>query len=157
MSTEQQARQRVEASEALKAHKESIFYDWPNWDEHLEWIVSAPESEIIDWAKSIEGFAGEKGASEFHKKGGSTTSDAKAAASRANGHKGGRPRKSAAMPSYRVSWAGHYMYVYAEDPEMAAQLASAAGVEDEELRVSQSDVPPGVQVGVQYEGGELQS
>lgn len=25
--------------------------DWPNWDEHLSWLITAPREEIIDWGE----------------------------------------------------------------------------------------------------------
>lgn len=50
---EQQARERVRDSEELTVYEEVIFYDWPNWDEHMEWIATAPEAEIIDWVEDL--------------------------------------------------------------------------------------------------------
>ena len=55
---EQAARTRVENSEALSAHSETIWSDWSNMDEHVEWIANAPEAEIIAWAETIERDAG---------------------------------------------------------------------------------------------------
>lgn len=54
MQTEEIARERVENSEALAIHQATIFYDWPNWVEHMEWVATATESEIIEWATSVE-------------------------------------------------------------------------------------------------------
>lgn len=51
---EAMAQLRVDENPELKPHEAMIFYDWPNWEEHLEWIISAPISEIVDWAESIE-------------------------------------------------------------------------------------------------------
>jgi hypothetical protein len=51
---ERKARQRVQRNRKLKQHESTIFYDWPNWDEHMEWIATAPVSEILDWAETVE-------------------------------------------------------------------------------------------------------
>lgn len=53
-STEEQARARVAAEPQLQAHAATIFYDWPNWTEHIEWIATAPIAEIVEWAAQIE-------------------------------------------------------------------------------------------------------
>ena len=29
--------------------KEFIFADWSNWDEHLDWLLTANQTEIRDW------------------------------------------------------------------------------------------------------------
>ena len=47
------ARNRVGSTPILQAHYDTIFYDWPNWAEHMEWIAMAPVEEIIDWAESV--------------------------------------------------------------------------------------------------------
>lgn len=91
MSHEKQARERVANDAALAAHAETIFYDWPEGDEHLEWIATAPISEIVDWAETVEAFGDSRAASSL----GRRTSKRKADAARANGRKGGRPRKAA--------------------------------------------------------------
>lgn len=26
-----------------------IFADWPNWDEHIEWLLTATRDEIVSW------------------------------------------------------------------------------------------------------------
>ena len=85
------ARIRVEASQALSRHSETIFYDWPEGNEHLHWIATASESEIVDWAETVERAARSAAAAL-----GSIRSERKAAASRENGRKGGRPRKQPA-------------------------------------------------------------
>jgi len=51
--TEGIARHRVEHNEALDEYADEIWYDWPNWGEHVDWIATAPVSEIVAWAKSI--------------------------------------------------------------------------------------------------------
>lgn len=53
-STEDLARARVAAEPQLQAHAATIFYDWPNWTEHIEWIATAPIAEIVEWAAQIE-------------------------------------------------------------------------------------------------------
>lgn len=54
MTHETLARNRVSASVNLAKYESVIFYDWPNWNDHMEWVATAPESEIIDWAQSVE-------------------------------------------------------------------------------------------------------
>ena len=48
------AHRRVRKSPPLREHFETIFYDWPEGDEHLQWIATAPFTEIVDWAQEIE-------------------------------------------------------------------------------------------------------
>ena len=50
----QVAEQRVNNEPKLSQHYDDIFYGWTNWDEHLEWITTAPIEEIVDWAEMIE-------------------------------------------------------------------------------------------------------
>jgi thiaminase len=47
------ARLRVSNSPALKSYEDIIFYDWPEGDEHLTWVATAPIKEIVDWAKTV--------------------------------------------------------------------------------------------------------
>jgi hypothetical protein len=54
MDYEQQARTRVENTPELGSHDTTIFYDRPNWDEHMEWIATAPVAEILNWAETVE-------------------------------------------------------------------------------------------------------
>jgi len=49
----EQATRRVENSDALEPYRDIILYDWPEGEEHLEWIVTADESEILEWASII--------------------------------------------------------------------------------------------------------
>lgn len=51
---EEQARKRVRETPELEPHEAIIFYDWPNWDEHLGWVCKAPIDEIVDWAETTE-------------------------------------------------------------------------------------------------------
>ena len=44
---------RIENSEVLAQYEDIIFSDWNEGEEHLEWVATAPESEIEDWAKGI--------------------------------------------------------------------------------------------------------
>lgn len=58
MSTKQtlreQAKTRVENSEKLSEHRDTIMYDWNEGDEHWAWVINATEDEIIDWAETTE-------------------------------------------------------------------------------------------------------
>lgn len=51
---EYQAYARVAADSQLEYHREKIFYDWPNWDDHMRWVATAPVAEIVEWAVGIE-------------------------------------------------------------------------------------------------------
>lgn len=48
------AREKVENTPGLKAIEDILFYDWPNWNEHMQWIVETPVNKILDWAMSVE-------------------------------------------------------------------------------------------------------
>lgn len=54
MDTEQKARDRVAKSPKLQQYEATIFYDWPNWDEHMTWIATAPIAGIVDWAEAVK-------------------------------------------------------------------------------------------------------
>ncbi len=47
------AQHRYANTPELQPFGDIIFYDWPNWDEHLDWIATAPTAEIVDWAETI--------------------------------------------------------------------------------------------------------
>ncbi len=47
------ARERVSNSDALSAHSETIWSDWSNMNDHVEWIANATEAEIVAWAEGI--------------------------------------------------------------------------------------------------------
>lgn len=40
---------RVHHEPKLWPHREFILGDWPEGDEHLVWVVTAPIEEILDW------------------------------------------------------------------------------------------------------------
>lgn len=44
---------RVERSPNLERYRSVIMYDWPE-TEHWRWITTAPEREVIEWARAIE-------------------------------------------------------------------------------------------------------
>ena len=43
---------RVDASAALRAHRDFILADWPEGDKHWRWVATATESEIISWVEA---------------------------------------------------------------------------------------------------------
>ena len=54
-------RQKWELAEARidkmgfdEREKAVIFYDWPEGDEHFDWLLTATEKEIIDWFESVD-------------------------------------------------------------------------------------------------------
>jgi len=56
MSMRDKAQNRVNEWNKLKAHEETIMYDWPEGDEHWEWVCKAPIAEIVEWAEIVEGY-----------------------------------------------------------------------------------------------------
>jgi len=50
----ERAERRVNRSPQLSQHAETCLYDWPEGDEHYNWIATAKVSEIVDWAKAVE-------------------------------------------------------------------------------------------------------
>lgn len=49
-----EGRARVNGNAKLSAHSKTIFSDWPNWAEHMEWVATASVREIVDWAETVE-------------------------------------------------------------------------------------------------------
>lgn len=45
------AKARVEESSALRPYADMLLADWPEGDEHYEWVLTAPEAELIEWAE----------------------------------------------------------------------------------------------------------
>lgn len=45
----EQAEERVNSDPLLKPHAEFILADWPEGDEHWNWIINATIEEILDW------------------------------------------------------------------------------------------------------------
>ena len=54
MTTYEQAKARVDATPGLVRHSDYILADWPEGEEHWDWVVSAPVAEIVDWASWTE-------------------------------------------------------------------------------------------------------
>ena len=48
------AKARVDASPELEAHRDTILYDWPEGEEHWQWVCTAPVAAIVDWAEVVE-------------------------------------------------------------------------------------------------------
>ncbi len=47
------AEMRIDRMGFDEEEKKVIFYDWPEGDEHLDWLLTAPEKEINDWFDAI--------------------------------------------------------------------------------------------------------
>ena len=47
------AQDRVQNTVRLSPYYSIIFYDWPEGDEHLKWVATAPCGEIVEWAEQI--------------------------------------------------------------------------------------------------------
>jgi len=62
MTIRDKALTRVRSWDKLKAHEDTIMYDWPEGDEHWEWVCKAPTDEIVEWAKGVEDYNAEQDA-----------------------------------------------------------------------------------------------
>lgn len=52
VNTTTAAEVRVSRNENLKPFTDLLLrYDWSNMDEHLEWVATAPEADIVDWCQ----------------------------------------------------------------------------------------------------------
>ena len=40
---------RMKDMNFTKKQMDFIWADWPNWDEHLDWLLIANKQEILDW------------------------------------------------------------------------------------------------------------
>ena len=47
------AQNRVDRTPELRAYEDVIMYDWPEGDEHWQWVAGAPVDEIVDWVETI--------------------------------------------------------------------------------------------------------
>lgn len=48
------AKIRVEADDELATFADIILDDWPEGDEHWQWVTGADKYQIIDWALAID-------------------------------------------------------------------------------------------------------
>jgi hypothetical protein len=53
MHARQTAMERIESSDLLKPYADIIMDDWPSDDTDWQWVATAPEMEIIQWADDI--------------------------------------------------------------------------------------------------------
>ena len=49
---EQQARTRIDEMGFTPEQESFIWNDWPNWNEHIEWLRTASRDEIASWIKA---------------------------------------------------------------------------------------------------------
>ncbi len=49
MTAYEKAEKRIRDSEELSKHWDFILADWAEGDKHWDWVVTATESEILDW------------------------------------------------------------------------------------------------------------
>ena len=47
------AEKRVNETPALEPYRDVILYDWPEGDEHWEWVQTATTRDILLWAEPI--------------------------------------------------------------------------------------------------------
>lgn len=48
----------------LEPYRDIILYDWTEGEEHWRWVVTAPVSEVIDWAEVVRRGEEEQAAAE---------------------------------------------------------------------------------------------
>lgn len=48
----QQAKHRMSEMAFTQAELDFIFADWPNMDDHLDWLLNASREEIESWIKA---------------------------------------------------------------------------------------------------------
>ena len=44
-----QAQRRIDGMNFTETEQDTIWADWPNIDEHYDWLLSASRAEILDW------------------------------------------------------------------------------------------------------------
>jgi len=47
-----QAVARVDSEPRMAPYRDFILADWPEGDEHWQWVIDTATDEIIDWAES---------------------------------------------------------------------------------------------------------
>jgi hypothetical protein len=47
-----QAKRRVQDTPELAEHEAFILDDWPEGEDHWQWVATAPVAEIVDWAEA---------------------------------------------------------------------------------------------------------
>ena len=52
MTDKELAESKINRMKISDYQKEFALADWPNADEHYKWILTADESEIIDWIET---------------------------------------------------------------------------------------------------------
>lgn len=50
----QKIKNRIDATPELEQYEDILIYSWDNFDEHAEWVATAPVAEIIDWAETVK-------------------------------------------------------------------------------------------------------
>jgi len=58
----QAAVERLDTTLELEPFQATCLYDWPNADEHWQWVATAPVAEIVGWARSVEQHSAAAGA-----------------------------------------------------------------------------------------------
>jgi hypothetical protein len=54
MSSYERMMSRIETNaRELEPYEDILTYDWPNAEEHYEWVATAELTEIIDWCITI--------------------------------------------------------------------------------------------------------
>ena len=44
------AERRISDTPELEPYRSVLIeYDWPNWEEHIEWVATGDVEEILDW------------------------------------------------------------------------------------------------------------
>jgi hypothetical protein len=48
------AEMRVNRTPELERYRDVILYDWPNGDEHWDWVRTASDDELVEWAIQMQ-------------------------------------------------------------------------------------------------------
>ncbi len=49
----EKATKRIDDTPELEQYRDIILYDWPEGEEHWEWVAEAKLEKIVEWCESI--------------------------------------------------------------------------------------------------------
>jgi hypothetical protein len=48
------ARRRISHMGFSDGELATIWYDWNDWDDHIDWLLTASRDEIMDWIREVD-------------------------------------------------------------------------------------------------------